>query len=230
MGSGLSGCGDVPSFDWRPHQEAALSAPRRCVAARRRAPTGFDARVEGLRKATGVPGLAIAMLEGRTTLARGHGVRRIGSPEPVDGDTLFATGSTGRAIITAALATLVDAGRIGWDDRVIDYLPGSQMYDPWVTREITIRDLLVHRSGLGLGQATCCSCRGPTCRTPRWSAGSDRPSDRAGDGPALGGPYPRACAGARRDDDRHDRRGPALRDRRPCLSPRVAERRPARRR
>ncbi len=50
-----------------------------------------------------------------------------------------------------ALATLVDAGKLSWDDRVIDRLPGFQMYDPWVTREMTVRDLLVHRSGLGLG-------------------------------------------------------------------------------
>lgn len=116
-------------------------------------PAGFDARVEALRKAAGVPGVAIAIVEdGRTTLARGYGVRQLGSPEPVGADTLFATGSTGKAFTSAALATLVDAGRIRWDDRVIDHLPGFQMYDPWVTREITIRDLLVHRSGLGLGQ------------------------------------------------------------------------------
>jgi CubicO group peptidase (beta-lactamase class C family) len=61
------------------------------------------------------------------------------------------TGHTGKAFTVAALATLVDAGSISWDDRVIDRLPGFQMYDSWVTREMTIRDLLVHRSGLGLG-------------------------------------------------------------------------------
>src|SRR3546814_3852284 len=52
----------------------------------------------------------------------------------------------------AALAVLVDEGKIGWDDPVIQHMPWFRMYDPWVTREITIRDLLVHRSGLGLGQ------------------------------------------------------------------------------
>ena len=72
-------------------------------------------------------------------------------PERVDADTIFPTGSTGKAFTVAALATLVDAGKIDWDDKVTDRLPGFQMYDPWVTREITIRDLLVHRSGLGLG-------------------------------------------------------------------------------
>jgi CubicO group peptidase (beta-lactamase class C family) len=54
----------------------------------------------------------------------------------------------------ADLSILVDEGRIGWDDRVADRLPGFEMHDPWVTREITIRDLPVHRSGLGLGEGT----------------------------------------------------------------------------
>jgi CubicO group peptidase (beta-lactamase class C family) len=116
-------------------------------------PPGFDQRVEMLRRAVGVPGMAIAIVEhGRTVLARGYGVRRLGSPEPVDADTIFPNGSTGKAFTVAALATLVDQGRIRWDDRVIDRLPGFAMYDPWVTRELTIRDILVHRSGLGLGQ------------------------------------------------------------------------------
>jgi CubicO group peptidase (beta-lactamase class C family) len=85
-------------------------------------------------------------------LTKGWGVRKQGSPEKVDADTLFMTGSTGKAFTTAALATLVDAGKLSWDDKVADRLPGFQMYDPWVTRELTVRDLLVHRSGLGLGQ------------------------------------------------------------------------------
>ena len=72
-------------------------------------------------------------------------------PDPVDADTIFSTGSTGKAFTVAALAILVDQGKLSWDDKVIDHMPGFQMYDPWVTREMTIRDLLVHRSGLGLG-------------------------------------------------------------------------------
>ncbi len=115
-------------------------------------PAGFDRRVEVLRNQIGVPGMAIAIVEnGKVTLARGYGVKRLGSPEPVDADTIFATGSTGKAFTVADLAVLVDHGKIDWDDKVIDHLPGFQMYDPWVTHEMTIRDLLVHRSGLGLG-------------------------------------------------------------------------------
>jgi CubicO group peptidase (beta-lactamase class C family) len=99
-----------------------------------------------------VPGLAISIVEdGKPVLARGYGVRKLGSPDKVDADTIFPTGSTGKAITSAALAVLVDEGKLRWDDPVIDHMPWFRMYDPWVTREMTVRDLLVHRSGLGLG-------------------------------------------------------------------------------
>ena len=115
-------------------------------------PAGFAKRVEALRATAGIPGLGIAIVEnGRPTFVRGFGVRQLGMPGAVDADTIFAIGSTTKAMTAAALATLVDAGKISWDDRVIDYLPGFQMYDPWVTREMRVRDLLVHRSGLGYG-------------------------------------------------------------------------------
>jgi CubicO group peptidase (beta-lactamase class C family) len=116
-------------------------------------PADFEHRAEAARTQIGVPGMAIAIVEDdRVTFAKGFGVKALGKPERVDADTIFPTGSTGKAVTVAALAILVDQGRIGWDDKVIDHLPGFQMYDPWVTREMTIRDLLVHRSGLGLGE------------------------------------------------------------------------------
>ncbi len=122
--------------------QAALAAP----------PADLDRRVEQLRDKYGVPGVAIALVEtGQPALARGYGVRGLADRRPVNADTIFATGSTGKAFTSAALAILVDEGKIGWDDKVIDHMPGFRMYDPWVTRELTIRDLLVHRSGLGLG-------------------------------------------------------------------------------
>jgi CubicO group peptidase (beta-lactamase class C family) len=116
-------------------------------------PADFAHRVEAVRKQIGVPGMAVAIVEDdKVTFARGFGVRALGRPETVDADTIFPTGSTGKAVTVTDLAILVDQGRIGWDDKVTDRLPGFQMYDPWVTREMTIRDLLVHRSGLGLGE------------------------------------------------------------------------------
>ncbi|MFL6593142.1 MAG: serine hydrolase [Luteimonas sp.] len=128
---------------------AALVLPAAALAV---PPPGLDARIEAVIQQQGVPGMAVAIVEnGQVLHARGYGVRRLDAPERVDADTIFPTGSTGKAMTTAALAILVDEKKIGWDDKVIDRLPGFQMYDPWVTREMTIRDLLVHRSGLGLG-------------------------------------------------------------------------------
>jgi len=98
------------------------------------------------------PGMAIGVVHaGELVYAKGHGVLEIGKPDPVDADTIFQIASLTKAFTAAALGILVDEGKLHWDDRVIDYLPEFRMYDPWVTREFTIRDLLTHRSGLGLG-------------------------------------------------------------------------------
>ncbi len=116
-------------------------------------PPDFEHRVDKARAEIGVPGMAIAIVENdHVTFARGFGVRALGGAERVDADTIFPTGSTGKAFTVADLAILVDQGKIGWDDRVTERLPGFELYDSWVTRELTIRDLLVHRSGLGLGE------------------------------------------------------------------------------
>lgn len=96
-----------------------------------------------------VPGFAVAIVkDDRVVFIKGYGVRELGKPEPVDKDTLFAVASNTKAFTSAALATLVDEGKLKWDDRVTKYLPWFQLYDPYVTREMTVRDLLSHRSGL----------------------------------------------------------------------------------
>jgi len=97
----------------------------------------------------GVPGMAIAIVKDDSVIfAKGFGVREIGKPERVDPNTLFAIASNTKAFTAAALAILVDEGKIKWDDKVIKYLPWFQLYDPYVTYNMTIRDLLSHRSGL----------------------------------------------------------------------------------
>jgi CubicO group peptidase (beta-lactamase class C family) len=97
-----------------------------------------------------VPGLAIAVVkDGQIVFAKGYGVREVGKPAPVDTQTLFAIGSTTKAMTAAALGMLVDEKKVRWDDPVTTHLPGFQLADPYVTREVTIRDLLTHRAGLG---------------------------------------------------------------------------------
>jgi CubicO group peptidase (beta-lactamase class C family) len=99
-----------------------------------------------------VPGLAIAVVkDGQAVFAKGYGVRELGKPAPVDTQTLFAIGSTTKAMTAASLGMLVDEGKVRWDDPVTKYLPGFQLGDPYVTRELTVRDLLTHRAGLANG-------------------------------------------------------------------------------
>ena len=115
-------------------------------------PARIDATVARAMQAFNVPGMAVGIVQdGKLIYAKGYGVREFGKPGAVDPDTLFQIGSNTKAFTAAALAILVDAGKLHWDDKVTDHLPDFQMYDPYVTREFTIRDLLTHRSGLGLG-------------------------------------------------------------------------------
>ena len=95
------------------------------------------------------PGLAVAVVkDGDVVYARGFGTRLLGGSEPVDEHTLFSIASTSKAFTAATLGMLVDEGVLDWDDPVEEHLPGFRLSDPWITREITIRDLLSHRSGI----------------------------------------------------------------------------------
>lgn len=115
-------------------------------------PRDIDAYVARVLATFHTPGAAIAIVrDGRMVFAKGYGVRRLGSPEPVDERTVFQVASNTKAFTAAALAMLVDSGRIRWDDRVVDRLPGFAMSDPYVSREMRVWDLLVHNSGLPLG-------------------------------------------------------------------------------
>jgi CubicO group peptidase (beta-lactamase class C family) len=99
-----------------------------------------------------VPGLAVAVVkDGETVWTQGFGVRDVRTGGSVDENTLFAIGSASKAFTSLAVATLVDEGALEWDDRVTDHLPGFRTSEPYVTRELTLRDILSHRSGLNRG-------------------------------------------------------------------------------
>jgi CubicO group peptidase (beta-lactamase class C family) len=130
---------------------AVLAAPMAAAAP----PPDLDARVERAMKAHPVyqpVGMALAIVEnGEVTWAKGYGVKEVGKKARLDEHTIIPIGSCGKAFTAAALALLVDEGRIDWEDKVVDHLPGFRLNDPYATAEITVRELLVHRSGLGLG-------------------------------------------------------------------------------
>jgi CubicO group peptidase (beta-lactamase class C family) len=127
---------------------AALLAPAPARAQKGRL-RGLDAYVTSSMRDWQVPGLALAVVHGDTVVyARGYGVRQVGDTARVDTHTLFAIGSNTKAFTTAALGMLVDEGKLQWDDPVTKYLPWFQLKDPWETRELEVRDLLTHRTGL----------------------------------------------------------------------------------
>jgi CubicO group peptidase (beta-lactamase class C family) len=115
-------------------------------------PKDFDAYVEKVMKTFNVPGVSVAIVkDGKVVLAKGYGVKTIGTNDKVDSKTNFSIASNTKAFIGTSLGMLVDEGKIKWNDRVVDYLPWFQLSDSYVTREMRIIDLLVHRSGLSLG-------------------------------------------------------------------------------
>jgi CubicO group peptidase (beta-lactamase class C family) len=128
---------------------AALLSTPAPVAAQTAPLDGLDDYVEATLEAWGVPGLGLAVVkDGSVVYARGYGVREKGGDAPVDEHTLFAIGSSSKAFTTASLAMLVDQGKLSWDDPATRYLPSLQLHDPYATRELTVRDLVTHRSGL----------------------------------------------------------------------------------
>ncbi|TSA33291.1 MAG: serine hydrolase [Porphyromonadaceae bacterium] len=115
-------------------------------------PAGIDQLVESTLKAFNVPGIAIAIIkDGQMVFAKGYGVRSLETNKPVDEHTLFGIASNTKAFTATALGILIDERKLNWDDKVIDYIPEFRLYNPYVTQDFTIRDLLTHRSGMGLG-------------------------------------------------------------------------------
>lgn len=130
---------------------ATASAPG-AAPARPAALADFEAYLDATRKQFDVPGIAVAIVkDGKVVLELGSGVRKLGDPAKVDAHTQFAIASNTKAFTAASLAILADEKKLDMNDRVIDRLPWFQMSDPYVTREMRVRDLLAHRSGLSLG-------------------------------------------------------------------------------
>ncbi len=115
-------------------------------------PPGLDNYVKKVMQSFDVPGVSIAIVkDGTVVLTKGYGVKEAGKNDPVDAHTLFCIASNSKAFTATALGMLAEEGKIHWDDPVINYLPWFRMSNPYVTTHMTIRDLLVHHSGLGLG-------------------------------------------------------------------------------
>jgi CubicO group peptidase (beta-lactamase class C family) len=110
----------------------------------------LDAYYAKALKEWNVPGMSIAIVkDGKVIFAKGYGVKEVGKTEKPDENTLFAIASNTKAFTSATMAQLVDEGKLKWNDKVKQYLPYFELYDPWVSSETNIRDILSHRVGLG---------------------------------------------------------------------------------
>jgi len=111
-----------------------------------------DEKVQKIMQHFQIPGAAIGIIQqGKVIQAQGYGVKTLGQPEPIDANSIFKIASNTKAFTAAALAILVDEGKLKWEGKVQSYLPDFKLHDPWVSSHFTIIDLLTHRSGLGLG-------------------------------------------------------------------------------
>jgi CubicO group peptidase (beta-lactamase class C family) len=133
---------------------ALAAGPESLAAQSPREPwAGLDAYIETARTAWNVPGIALAIVRNDSVIyAKGYGVRETGKPDPVTPRTVFAIGSSSKAFTAAAIAMLVDEKKVSLDASTATYINGFQLYDPYATRELTVRDLLSHRSGLARGE------------------------------------------------------------------------------
>lgn len=115
-------------------------------------PHQIDSLVQKAMETFNVPGMAVSVLkDGEVIVEKGYGIQSIKTQKPVNTKTRFGIASNTKAFTTAAIAQLVDEGKVEWDTKVRDIIPEFMLYSPYVSEEFTIKDLLVHRSGLGLG-------------------------------------------------------------------------------
>src|SRR5262245_31114861 len=127
----------------------AGAAPAAAADASTTSLSSLDAFIESAMKDWRVPGLGLAVVrDGEVVLARGYGVRALGKTDAVDADTIFAIGSSSKAFTAACVGLLVDQKKVDWDDPVTKHLPWFELHDAYATRDLTVRDLLTHRSGL----------------------------------------------------------------------------------
>lgn len=110
----------------------------------------FEKYVEDGRKSWNVPGMSVVVVQdGKVLMSKGYGVRELGRNERVDAQTLFGCMSTTKAMTAVAMGMLVDEGKVSWNDKVIKHLPDFRLADPYVTNELTVRDLFTHNTGVG---------------------------------------------------------------------------------
>ncbi|GAC29736.1 serine hydrolase [Brumicola pallidula] len=140
------------SVAYEPASTDAIAAPNKTNPLHRFDPIATKQLIQEALAAFYTPGMSVGVIhQGKVVFLEGVGLRNIEKKSTVNPDTYFRLASTSKAFTAAAIGILVDQGKLNWSDKVTQYLPDFQMQDAWVTREFTIKDLLVHHSGLAGG-------------------------------------------------------------------------------
>lgn len=109
----------------------------------------LDAIASDVMKRSGIPGMAVAVVQdGKTVYAKGFGLRKIGESQPIDADTVFQIASLSKSLAASVVAHQVGAGIVKWDTPLVAHLPWFKLIDSWVTQHVTVADMFSHRSGL----------------------------------------------------------------------------------
>lgn len=142
----LSGVTQAQSMTTSSHPPVVVANPSGLTS------TQIDAVVDNAMKTFNVPGISVAVIkDDQIVHSKGYGVRSMKSKLPMDEHTLVGIASNSKAFTAAALAILVDEKKLHWNDKVNNIIPEFKLYNPYVTEEFTVLDLMTHRSGLGLG-------------------------------------------------------------------------------
>ena len=113
----------------------------------------LDALIQNTLKTFDVPGISVGIIkDGKVVYSKGFGVTSLTTNQAMSDETLVGIASNSKGFTATALAILADEGKLNFDDKVSKYIPEFQMHDAYVSQEITIKDLITHRAGLGLGQ------------------------------------------------------------------------------
>ena len=113
----------------------------------------LDELIQNTLKTFDVPGISVGILkDGKVVYSKGFGVRSLTTNQAMTDETLVGIASNSKGFTATALAILADEGKLNFDDKVSKYIPEFQMHDAYVSQEVTIKDLITHRTGLGLGQ------------------------------------------------------------------------------
>lgn len=140
------------SHYWQIGSLMLLSSLSLFIKAHSAEPVASEQKIQQIMQHFQVPGAAIGIIQhGEIIKAQGYGIKTLGQRDKVDANTIFKIASNTKAFTAAALAILVDEGKVEWEGKVQDYLADFKLYDPWVSEHFNVIDLLTHRSGLGLG-------------------------------------------------------------------------------